>query len=247
MQNSRKNNKQNNDQDNAKSSASAAFPNGNGNSYRLTVDQTGEIQRKTITRTFRLYEDLNAQFEKQVGQMNTTQTNLMNDILKQYLYWTSLIINHESPLVSFDSSTLLAFMETADDAKLESIVKGVATVGATDFIKFRWKKVNFRNIVRYLELLSAYANIGAISISKLNGNGDDNGGHIEFVPNNNDTFPNDYEKYEIAIRHHLGQKWSTFMSMFISNLFTTSISGTVANFETSNKSCFVYVSMAMNK
>jgi hypothetical protein len=222
---------------------SGIFSNNNeGQSLRIS-EQIEEGQRKTITRTFRLYEELSSSFEKHVGEMNTTQTNLMNEILRQYLYWTSFIINHDSPFLTFDSATLIEFMENVDDSKLEAIAKGTATVGATDFIKFRWKKVNFANLVRYLELISSYANIGSISIAETNGEG--NGDEERKVGNKNSK--DGSQRYEIALRHHLGKKWSTFMAMFISNLFVTCISRTEASFETSNKSCFVYVTMAINR
>jgi hypothetical protein len=204
----------------------------------------GEIQRKSITRTFRLYEELSTSFEKHVDEMNTTQTNLMNEILKQYLYWSSFIINHESSFLTFDSSTFVSLLESVDDARLEKIVKETANEAAIDFIKFRWKKVNFRNIVRYLELLSSYANIGGISISRINGengNGSDPKGNNDWSKNHNNV--GGYENYEIAVRHHLGKRWSTFLAMYISNLFTTSLKQTEATNEVSNKSCFVYLKM----
>jgi hypothetical protein len=94
--------------------------NNEGRDNRI-FDQNEEIQRRTITRTFRLYEELSSSFEKHVGATNTTQTNLMNEILRQYLYWTSFIINHESPFMTFDSATFIEFMESVDDSKLEAI------------------------------------------------------------------------------------------------------------------------------
>lgn len=207
----------------------------NGN--QLINDQAVEVQRKTVTRTFRIYEDLGASFEKAVRQLNTTQTNLMNEILKQYLYWSQYIINHESPFVTFGSGTIVFLAETLDDEKLEKMIKEISNEEAIDFIKFRWKRVNFRNIVRYLDLLSVYANIGSITIGPQNGDGNGNG--------NGHAISNGFETYEIAIRHHLGKRWSTFLAMYISNLFTSSLAGTEANYEVSNKSCFVYLKMAV--
>ena len=128
-----------------------------------------EPQKKSITHTFRLFEELSSSFEKAVGEMNTTQTNLINEILRQYLHWAQFIINHESPFLTFDSSTFLALIESVDDARLEKIVNEISNEAAIDFIKFRWKRVNFRNVVRYLELLSSYANIGNITIGPMNG------------------------------------------------------------------------------
>jgi hypothetical protein len=102
-----------------------------------------EYQWRTITRTFRIYQELSSSFEQLLGVMNTTQTNLMNEILNQYLAWAQFIINHESPFITFDSGTFLALIEKVDDEELKKIVREVSYEGATDFIKFRWKKVNF--------------------------------------------------------------------------------------------------------
>jgi hypothetical protein len=227
-------------------SSNNRFPSINEN-YDLKTgeNEQGEIQRKTITRTFRLFQELSDSFDNEVAEMNTTQTNLMNEILKQYLYWSSLIINHESPFLTFDSSTFIALIESVDDARLEKIVKETATEAATDFIKFRWKKVNFRNIIRYLELLSSYSNIGNFRVAKMNGeNGIGNNNSHQFPGNNNNlNVSGGYENYEIAVRYHLGKRWSTFLAVYISNLFTSSIKQTEASSEISNKSCFVYLKM----
>jgi len=153
---------------------------------------------------------LNTSFEQLVDEMNTTQTNLMNEILKQYLYWARFIINHESPFLTFDSATILALIESTDDQKLDKIVKDISEEAAVDFIKFRWKKLNFRNIVRYLELMS-YSNIGNINISPMNGNGDGNNMSTNRDKNSSPKANRNFERYEIAIRRHLGKKWSTFV------------------------------------
>ena len=144
----------------------------------------------------------------------------MNEILKQYLNWAQFIINHESPFITFDSGTLLALIESVDDEKLEKIVNEISNETAIDFIKFRWKKVNFQNMVRYLELLSSYANIGKIVIGPMNGNGNNHNGNGTNLDNaNRNGITNGYEKYEIAIRHHLGKRWSTFLGMYITRSF----------------------------
>ena len=181
-------------------------------------------------------------------EQGTSQTNLMNEMLKQYLYWAQFIINHESPFMTFDSATILALIENVDDEKLEKIVKEISNEAAIDFIKFRWKKVNFQNIVRYLELVSSYANIGKMVIGPMNGNDDDYS--LGKVTNFNGSVSHngrngDYERYEIAVRHHLGKRWSTFLGMYISNLFKTSIAATESNYEISTKTCFVYVNMSI--
>jgi hypothetical protein len=188
-------------------------------------------------------------FQKKVDELNTTQTNLMNEILKNYLYWSTFIMNHESPFLTFDNGTFVALIEAIDDAKLENIVKETATEAAIDFIKFRWRKLNFRNIVRYLDLLSSYANVGSITMGRLNGEngGVENGNIVNYRVDNGNIPGNNhgYEKYEIAVRHHLGKKWSKFMAMYISNIFAISIPMTQTNYEISNRSCFVYLNMGL--
>lgn len=214
----------------------------NANSQKTAGEEEIETQRKTVARTFRIYEELTISFEKQVADMNTTQTNLMNEILKQYLSWSRFIVNHDSPFLTFDSGTFLSLIEGIDDAKLEKLVKEISNEAAIDFIKFRWRKVNFQNIVRYLNLLSSYANIGNINVVRGNGiGGNNNNGNGGSYKNNN----GEYEEYEIAVRHHLGKRWSTLLAKYISNLFTTSISDAKADYEVSNKSCFVYLKMSI--
>jgi hypothetical protein len=113
---------------------------------------------------------LNTSFERLAQKVNTTQTNLMNDILNEYLNWSQFMVNHESPFLTFGSRTAVALIESVEDAALEKIIKEISNEEAIDFVKFRWKRVNFRNIVRFLDLSSLYANIGSINVSLLNGN-----------------------------------------------------------------------------
>ena len=83
----------------------------------------------------------------------------------------------------------------------------------------------------------------------MNGNGDSkhSSGNLTNLngSNNNNGLNGSYERYEITVRHHLGKGWSTFLGMYISNLFRTSIVATETNYEVSTKTCFVYVNMAM--
>jgi hypothetical protein len=184
---------------------------------------------------------LSTSFERLVGQTNSTQTNLLNEILKEYLYWTQFIINYESPFLTFDTGTMVALIEAVDDERLRKIVHEISNEAAVDFIKFRWKKVNFRNIVRYLESLSDYANTGSISIGPLI-----SGNDVSPVAKDSQESEGDYQKYEIAVRHHLGRRWSMFMGMYISKLFESSIPNTKTSYEISTKSCFVYVTLPAN-
>ena len=214
----------------------------------VVLERIEEIPRRMITRTFRIYEDLDASFGKLVDKINTTQTSLLNDILKQYLYWAQYMVAHDSPYLTFGSTTVLSLAESVDDSKLEKIAKETSYEEAIDFIKFRWKKLNFRNIVRYLDLLSSYANVGSIEVSRQNGN--NHNGHNGFSNNGGDMQNNNvdaFERYEVSVQHHLGKRWSTFLSMFISNLFTSSLPGSTADYEVSTRSCFVYLKIASTK
>jgi len=203
-----------------------------------------ELQRKTVTRTFRIDEDMSALIESAARRGNTTQTNLLNEILLQYFSWSQYIINHDSPFLVIGSQTNIALQELIEDEKIEKTLREISNQEARDFIRYRWRKVNFRNIVRFLNLLSLYANIGNIRISPANNNHDNNHG----MGNNNHSFngagngnngANGFESYEIAVRHHLGRKWSTFMALYITTLFTSSIPGAEATYDISRESCFV--------
>jgi hypothetical protein len=195
---------------------------------------------------------LNTSFERLAQKVNTTQTNLMNDILNEYLNWSQFMVNHESPFLTFGSRTAVALIESVEDAALEKIIKEISNEEAIDFVKFRWKRVNFRNIVRFLDLSSLYANIGSINVSLLNGNKNNgNNDNTSNTSRNQNQYDNKYMiapnnetiEYEIAVRHHLGKPWSKFLAIYISNIFTSSIPSVEARCEVSNISCFVYLKM----
>ena len=136
-------------------------------------------------------------------------------------------------------------MQNVDEATLEKIVKEVSNQAAIGFIKFRWKKMNFQNVMRYLEFLSTYANIGKIVVAPLpTPNSSSNLEYLESSAFTMEDFVNPRAKeYEIAVSHHLGLRWSKFLGIYFSNLFTTAAAGIKASYEFSNKNCFVHVSL----
>jgi hypothetical protein len=71
---------------------------------------------------------LNTSFERLAQKVNTTQTNLMNDILNEYLNWSQFMVNHESPFLTFGSRTAVALIESVEDAALEKIIKEISNV-----------------------------------------------------------------------------------------------------------------------
>ena len=180
-----------------------------------TEAEANEEQGTMSSRTFRILDELGSSFERQASEMYTTQTNLMNEILREYLNWSRFIISHETPFLTFDGATIISLIEKVDDKETERTIREVSYEAAVDFIKFRWRKVNFRNIVLYLDLLSSYANVGDINVAPFDGSADTN--HSASM--NDDG----YERYEIYVRHHMGRRWSTFMALYISTLFTLSI------------------------
>ncbi|MFI5420083.1 MAG: hypothetical protein ACHQ1H_03870 [Nitrososphaerales archaeon] len=203
-----------------------------------TEAEANEEQGSMSSRTFRILDELGSSFERQASEMYTTQTNLMNEILREYLNWSRFIISHETPFLTFDGATIISLIEKVDDKELERTIREVSYEAAVDFIKFRWRKVNFRNIVLYLDLLSSYANVGDINVAPFDGFADTN--HSASMKDDG------YERYEIYVRHHMGRRWSTFMALYISTLFTLSIKDCESTYEISNRSAFIYVNLKIN-
>ena len=58
---------------------------------------------------------------------------------------------------------------------------------------------------------------------------------------------NGSEKYEVAVRHHLGKRWSTFLGMYISSLFKSAVPLIKTSDEVSTKSSFVYLTMPLER
>ena len=216
----------------------------------------GKESKKTVTRTFRLDERLDESLEDFSNDAQITPSNLLNQILTQFVNWNRFVNTREGPFITLYSHTLVSFMESVDEEKLLSIAKDVEAQATIDYIKYRWGKLNTRNFVRYLRLLSTYSNQGQINFVSPNGQNDviadkDNG-ELFLEGNNARNFNVQRSANErirqndtlviVAIRHRLGTKWSKFMGTLVCSVFTSM--GLDAGLELSNNSCFVTVKKA---
>lgn len=215
-----------------------------------------ESKLKTVTRTFRLDERLNDSLESLSEESQITPSNLLNQILTQFVNWNRFVNTRDSPFITFYNHTLAALMESIDEEKLLQIARDVEAEATIDYIKFRWGKLTLQNFVRYLRLLSAYSNQGQINFIRPNGGGqglgvEENAEELLLLANRDKYLDADAKPSSgnngrdrvlviIAIRHRLGLKWSKFIGTLVSSVFNQ-IDGVDADFELSNNSCFVTV------
>jgi len=143
--------------------------NGQGYENGWHAAHDDESKLKTVTRTFRLDERLNDSLGSLSEESQITPSNLLNQILTQFVNWNRFVNTRDSPFITFYNHTLAALMESIDEEKLLSIAREVEAEATIDYIKFRWGKLNLQNFVRYLRLLSAYSNQGQINFIKPNG------------------------------------------------------------------------------
>lgn len=215
---------------------------------------TEESKQKTVTRTFRLDERLNESLENFSNDAQVTPSNLLNQILTQFVNWNRFVNTRDSPFITLYSHTLSSFMETVDEETLLSIARDVEARATIDYIKYRWGKLNVRNFVRYLRLLSAYSNQGQINFIRPNGGNAGVEGNAEELlleerdierklSNVRSKSPTDNHSNAtlviVAIRHRLGTKWSKFMGTLVTSVFKSM--GVNTELEISNNSCFVTV------
>ncbi len=227
---------------------------GYGNGWNAD-EHDDESKLKTVTRTFRLDERLNDSLGSLSEESQITPSNLLNQILTQFVNWNRFVNTRDSPFITFYNHTLAALMESIDEEKLLQIAREVEAEATIDYIKFRWGKLNLQNFVRYLRLLSAYSNQGQINFIRPNGgNGlgvEENAEELLLLANRDKYLDADSKTSSgnngkdrvlviIAIRHRLGLKWSKFIGALVSSVFNQ-IDGVEAHFELSNNSCFVTV------
>ena len=216
---------------------------------------TDESKRKTVTRTFRLDEPLNESLENLSEQSQITPSNLLNQILTQFVNWNRFVNTRDSPFITFYSRTLTSLMQSVDEEKLLKIAREVETEATIDYIKFRWGKLNLQTFIRYFQLVSAYSNQGQINFIMPNGEKDPGLEEEKILQNyasNEKYFDTSIDKgtfatYDmdgvlviIAIQHHLGLEWSKFIGTLVSSVFKH-IEEADAEFEASNNSCFVTI------
>jgi hypothetical protein len=173
--------------------------------------------RRKVTRAFKLEESLDTAITGHAKKIGITPSSLVSQVLRKYVEWGQYV-GPGTTFLTIDKEVLLSFLEETSEDRLVDMARGSALVSTHNFLKFRYRKINFDTVMDFLGLLSSYSNIG----------------EMNFVADEEDR-----NRYEINVRHSLGMKWSVFLSEYISGMLSSFL-GMQAKTEVSPLGCSIF-------
>jgi hypothetical protein len=162
---------------------------------------------ETVLRTFRIPKELNSILESEARGRGISPNALLSSILTKFANWDRLTEKLVRVSLSEDLFKMIFGYVPAEE--IGKMAETHACTTMREGMLFWSKEVSVDSFLSYVENRCKYAGWGQFEHSKEQG-----------------------ERHVIAIRHHLGQKWSAFLNQcFINSLKALGIKN--ARFETS--------------
>jgi len=155
-------------------------------------------RRKKVTRAFKIEDTLDDAITTKAKKIGITPSSLVSQILRRHIEWVQYI-GMGTTFLTIDKEIFVSFLEEMSEDRLVEIARSSSLVSAHNFLKFRYQKINFDNVMDFLETLSSNSNIGETNI----------------------VIDEDGRNLEINVRHSLGMKWSIFLSEYISGILSS--------------------------
>jgi hypothetical protein len=155
-------------------------------------------RRKKVTRSFKIEDTLDNAITTKAKKIGITPSSFVSQILRRHIDWVQYI-GTGTTFLTIDKEIFVSFLEEMSEDRLVEIARSSSLVSALNFLKFRYQKINFDNVMDFLETLSSNSNIGETNI----------------------VIDEDGRNLEINVRHSLGMKWSIFFSEYISGILSS--------------------------
>lgn len=149
----------------------------------------GEHSSKTVLRTIRIPKELDSILQKDAKSNRLSFNSHILRIIMKYSEWDRL--NERWGKISLKRDAFKSILEAAEQDKLVRAAKEIGSHIPKEFISFWFKNVNLDTYLQYLSLVCQYAKFAESEIDKV---GND---------------------YTIVLSHDIGQKWSDFLAVWI--------------------------------
>lgn len=149
-------------------------------------------KRRTVTRTFRIPEDLSERIDKEALQKRVNPSSVVNSLIDKHFQWDSYAKRYG--FVSITKDTYINLVKELDENKIAEIAKGVAAEALEDFMTFRFQRLNLRSFLECVELILTYGYIGELEIK------------------------NEGRNYSVHIVHTMGRKVSLYIGLVFKEL-----------------------------
>jgi len=154
-------------------------------------------RNKTVLRTVRLTQDMNALLQDEAEANDLTVNGLINRILTKHQEWD--IHAEKFRFISIASETFRTLLEECNEDKIEQVGAELGSKIPVGVTLFWFKKLNLETV---LKTISNYGKYSGLQTNEIKIEGD---------------------KYTIAFHHEIGPKWSIYLKSFMSQYIKTAL------------------------
>jgi len=152
-------------------------------------------KKKTVLRTVRISEELDAILEKDAKSQRISVNALISSIMAKYAEWDRFTgrFGH----ISIPTTLFRAFLDLTDENALATVAERFGVELTKQMISFWFKKISIETLLQFASIACEYAKVGEVEIQKED------------------------RDYTITIYHEYGKKWSTFLARYIDKAWRT--------------------------
>jgi hypothetical protein len=172
------------------------------------VDKHG----KTVLRTIRIEKKLDDVLQQDAKRNRLSFNSHISKILTRYSEWDRF--NERWGVISLRKEAFKSILEAIESDKLVDLAKDIGGHAPKEFIVFWFKKINLETYLEYLSLVCQYAKFAECEIDS------------------------DGKDYTIILSHDIGQKWSDFLAVWLTEGLKVTI-GVLPEIDTTRNSVVV--------
>jgi hypothetical protein len=170
-----------------------------GQKYNLSPngERTAKIRKKTESITFRLDNEVLVSLRQEARRKDVSVNTLVSQIARQHTNWHSLAA--QAGFISVRKPLLTKLLDSQNDEEIKLLASHVAFCSNKDFLLMLRRKYN---IYSALDMIETWISISGYSYTH----------NVEDLDYSN-------RLHSFIIQHHMGRKWSLYLSELYKNFF----------------------------
>jgi predicted DNA-binding ribbon-helix-helix protein len=167
--------------------------------YKISpnIERVGKTRKRTESITFRLESEILYSLRQEARRKDVTVNTLVSQIAKQHTNWHSIAA--QAGFISVRKPLMIKLLESQNDEQIKSLAKYVAQSSNKDFILMLRRKYNIHSA---LDMIETWVHASGYS----------------YVHNLEDLGYSN-RLHSFIVQHHMGMKWSLYLSELYKNLF----------------------------
>jgi len=166
-------------------------------------------KKKTVLRSIRISQELDELLQKDAENKRVSVNSLISTMMTKYAEWDRFA--EKFGYVTLTTEAFRTILEITDEKKLSELAKVMGARLPREVMLFWFKKTDLEAFLSYVALYGKYSGLFEYELEK------------------------EGDRITITAHHELGEKWSTFLKIFIGEAMKDTL-GIIPEFEVSKSS-----------